>query len=93
MLVYTKQSKFGGNWYTATNSNGESVVCVFQNNALAKLNDYLKNNGNPRCFNISKIKGNRKSKQVEHNGELFNSCKYYITECEIDIPPVIDLEE
>lgn len=93
MLVYAKTSKYGGDWYTATNKAGDSIVCVFQNTAYEKVTNYKTANGNPRCFNITKIKGNKKSKQVERDGELYDNVKYYITDCEVSEPPVIDLDE
>jgi len=77
MRVYVKQSTFKGAtaedvWYSATRSDGCSVVCVFKCPVPTKS----------KAFEIGNIRGGKKEKQVEVKGEVYNNITYFIDSCD-----------
>lgn len=87
MRVYRKKSNFkdskeGDYWYSATRSDGNSVIVKF----VGKTNpDGTKTPiivPDLPAFEIGKVKGQEKSKEVVVKGETYINFTYYITECE-----------
>lgn len=77
LRVYKKKSTFKGAteqdfWYSATRSDGSSVICKFkcdiENDSMA--------------FEISNVVGNFKKKEVEVKGETYINYTYYINSCD-----------
>ena len=76
LTVYKKKSTFKGAgdedfWYSATRSDGSSVICKFK---CAITIDSL-------AFEIYDIVGTAKKKEVEVKGEKYTNYTYYITDC------------
>ena len=76
LTVYKKKSTFKGAgdedfWYSATRSDGSSVICKFK---CAIPIDSL-------AFEIYDIVGTAKKKDVEVKGEKYTNYTYYITDC------------
>ena len=76
LTVYKKKSTFKGAgdedfWYSATRSDGSSVICKFK---CAIPLDSL-------AFEIYDIVGTAKKKDVEVKGERYTNYTYYITDC------------
>lgn len=76
LTVYKKQSTFKGAtdkdfWYSATRSDGSSVICKFKCDIPL---DSL-------AFEIYDIIGSCKKKEVEVKGEKYTNYTYYITDC------------
>lgn len=76
LTVYKKKSTFKGAgdddfWFSATRSDGSSVVCKFK---CAIPLDSL-------AFEIYDIVGTCKKKEVEVKGEKYTNYTYYITGC------------
>ena len=76
LTVYKKKSTFKGAgdedfWYSATRSDGSSVICKFKCSIPL---DSL-------AFEIYDIVGTSKKKDVEVKGERYTNYTYYITDC------------
>ena len=76
LTVYKKKSTFKGAgdedfWYSATRSDGSSVICKFKCTIPI---DSL-------AFEIYDIVGTAKKKEVEVKGEKYTNYTYYITDC------------
>lgn len=76
LTVYKKKSTFKGAgdedfWYSATRSDGSSVICKFK---CTIPMDSL-------AFEIYDIVGTAKKKEVEVKGEKYTNYTYYITDC------------
>lgn len=76
LTVYKKQSTFKGAtdkdfWYSATRSDGASVICKFK----------CEIETDSMAFEISDIVGTMKQKEVEVKGEKYTNYTYYITSC------------
>lgn len=76
LTVYKKKSTFKGAgdedfWYSATRSDGSSVICKFKCSIPL---DSL-------AFEIYDIVGTAKKKEVEVKGEKYTNYTYYITDC------------
>lgn len=77
MRVYKKKSTFKGAtdadyWYSATRSDGNSVICVFKCPVTT----------DSKAFEISDVKGSFKKKEVTVKGETYTNYTYYINECQ-----------
>lgn len=77
MRVYRKRSTFKGAtdtdyWYTATRSDGSSVVCNFK--CEVPLDS--------PAFEISNVKGTVKASERVVNNETYKNYTYYITSCD-----------
>lgn len=77
LRVYKKKSTFKGAtdedfWYSATRSDGSSVICKFKCDIET----------NSMAFEISNIIGNFKKKEVEVKGETYINYTYYINSCD-----------
>ena len=76
LTVYKKKSTFKGAgdedfWYSATRSDGSSVICKFK--CTIPLDSL--------AFEIYDIVGTAKKKEVEVKGEKYTNYTYYITDC------------
>ena len=82
LRVYRKKSTFKGAtdtdfWYSATRSDGNSVICVFKCPIETES----------AAFEISDVVGNLKQKTVISGGETYINYTYYITSCKFhEIP-------
>ena len=82
LRVYKKKSTFKGAtdedfWYSATRSDGNSVICKFKCDIEADSN----------AFEIYDIIGNYKKKEVIVQGETYINYIYYINSCKFrEIP-------
>ena len=77
LRVYKKKSTFKGAtdedfWYSATRSDGSSVICKFKCDIET----------DSMAFEISNIIGNFKKKEVEVKGETYINYTYYINSCD-----------
>lgn len=89
LRVYRKKSTFKGAteedfWYSATRSDGSSVICKFNCDIpeeFVKLG----------AFEISDIVGNAKLKEAVVKGETYKNYTYYIKSCKFNEIPVEDL--
>lgn len=77
MRVYKKKSTFKGAtdtdfWYSATRSDGSSVICVFK--CPIKTDS--------KAFEISNVIGNLKRREVVVKGETYVNYTYYINSCD-----------
>lgn len=77
LRVYKKKSTFKGAteedfWYSATRSDGSSVICKFKCDIPT----------DSMAFEISNIIGNFKKKEVEVKGESYINYTYYINSCD-----------
>lgn len=74
LRVYRKESKFKEQkyWYSATRSDGASVVCIFK---CEVPTDSV-------AFEISNVVGNLKRSEVVKDGETYINYRYYINSCE-----------
>lgn len=77
LRVYKKKSTFKGAadtdfWYSATRSDGNSVICKFKCDILT----------DSMAFEISNIIGNFKKKEVVVQGETYTNYTYYINSCD-----------
>ena len=77
LRVYKKKSTFKGAteedfWFSATRSDGSSVVCKFKCDIPT----------DSMAFEISNIIGNFKKKEVEVKGENYINYTYYINSCD-----------
>lgn len=80
LKVYKKKSTFPGAkdtdfWYSATLSNGNSVICKFKCGIPDDINKLL-------AFEIANVVGTCKKKEVEVKGEKYTNYTYYITSCD-----------
>ena len=78
LRVYRKKSTFKGAtegdfWYSATRSDGCSVICKFKCEVPENIGS---------AFEIYNIVGNMKRKEVNVKGEVYINYTYYINECE-----------
>ena len=76
LRVYRKKSNFkdsrdGEFWYSATRSDGNSIILKFKG---------ITPPDSP-AFEIGEVKGQLKSKEVVVKGETYINFTYYITEC------------
>lgn len=76
LRVYKKKSTFKGAtdedfWYSATRSDGNSVVCKFKCDIET----------DSQAFEIYDIVGSYKKKEVVVRGETYINYTYYITSC------------
>ena len=76
LRVYKKKSTFKGAtdedfWYSATRSDGNSVICKFK---CPIETDSM-------AFEISDIVGNFKKQEVTVKGETYTNFTYYIQSC------------
>ena len=77
LRVYRKKSTFKGAtesdfWYSATRSDGCSVICKFKCQVPENIGS---------AFEIYDIVGNMKRKEVNVKGEVYINYTYYINEC------------
>lgn len=77
LRVYKKKSTFKGAtdtdfWYSATRSDGNSVICKFKCDIPT----------DSMAFEISNIIGNFKKKEVTVQGETYTNYTYYINSCD-----------
>lgn len=77
LRVYKKKSKFKGAtesdfWYSATRSDGHSIICKFKCEIPTES----------MAFEISNIVGNYKKKEVVVQGESYTNYIYYINSCD-----------
>lgn len=77
LRVYRKKSTFKGAgendfWYSATRSDGNSVMCKFKCPITT----------DSAAFEISNIVGTCKQKEVEVKGEKYVNVTYYIDSCD-----------
>lgn len=77
LRVYRHKSTFKGAtesdfWYSATRSDGSSVMCKFKCPVLSESN----------AFEISNIVGTFSHKAVEVKGVIYNNFTYYINSCD-----------
>lgn len=77
LRVYKKKSTFKGStdtdfWYSATRSDGNSVICKFKCDIPT----------DSMAFEISNIIGNFKKKEVIVQGETYTNYTYYINSCD-----------
>lgn len=77
LRVYKKRSTFKGAtesdfWYSATRSDGNSVICKFKCEIPT----------DSMAFEISNIVGNYKKKEVVVQGESYTNYTYYINSCD-----------
>lgn len=77
LRVYKKKSTFKGAtendfWYSATRSDGSSVICKFKCDIPT----------DSMAFEIYNIIGNFKRKEVEVKGEKYVNYTYYINSCD-----------
>lgn len=77
LTVYRKKSTFQNAsdddyWYSATNKDGNSIICKFKNKVPENLGS---------AFIIFNIMGNSKRKEVEVKKETYINFTYYITSC------------
>ena len=77
LRVYKRKSTFKGAtdtdfWYSATRSDGNSVICKFKCQIPT----------DSTAFEISNIVGNFKRKEVTVQGENYINYTYYITSCD-----------
>ena len=77
LRVYKKKSTFKGAtendfWYSATRSDGNSVICKFKCDIPTES----------MAFEISNIIGNFKKKEVIVQGETYVNYTYYINSCD-----------
>ena len=77
LRVYKRKSTFKGAtdtdfWYSATRSDGNSVICKFKCQIPT----------DSTAFEISNIVGNFKRKEVTVHGEDYINYTYYITSCD-----------
>lgn len=89
LRVYKKQSTFKGAtendfWYSATRSNGDSVICKFN----CDIPEDIQKLG---AFEISNIVGNSKMKEVVVKGETYHNYTYYIKSCDFSEIPTESL--
>ena len=76
MKVYKRKSTFKGAtpddyWYSATRSDGNSVICKFKCPIQT----------DSAAFEISDVVGTLKRKEVEVKGEKYVNYTYYINSC------------
>ena len=76
LRVYKKRSTFKGAteqdfWYSATRSDGNSVICKFKCPIKTES----------MAFEISNVCGNFKKKEVVVQGETYTNYTYYINSC------------
>lgn len=77
LRVYRKKSTFKGAtdkdfWYSATRSDGASVICKFKCDIPTESG----------AFEISNIVGNFKKSEVTVKGETYTNYTYYINSCD-----------
>lgn len=89
LRVYRKKSTFKGAtdtdfWYSATRSDGNSVICKFN----CDIPEDFEKLG---AFEISNIVGNAKMKEVVVKGETYKNYTYYIKSCTFSEIPTEDL--
>lgn len=77
LRVYKKKSTFKGAtdtdfWYSATRSDGNSVICKFKCDIPT----------DSMAFEIYNIIGNFKKKEVTVQGETYTNYTYYINSCD-----------
>lgn len=77
LRVYKKRSTFKGAtdtdfWYSATRSDGSSVICKFKCPITT----------DSPAFDISNIVGNFKKKETVVHGETYINYTYYINSCD-----------
>lgn len=77
LRVYKKKSTFKGAtdadfWYSATRSDGNSVICKFKCDIPT----------GSMAFEINNINGNFKKKEVVVQGETYINYTYYINSCD-----------
>lgn len=77
MRVYKKKSTFKGAtdtdfWYSATRSDGNSVICKFKCQVPTDSS----------AFEISNIVGNFKKKETVVQGKTYINYTYYINSCD-----------
>lgn len=77
LRVYKKKSTFKGAtendfWYSATRSDGSSVICKFKCDIPT----------DSMAFEVSNIIGSFKKKEVEVKGESYINYTYYINSCD-----------
>ena len=76
LRVYRKKSTFKGAtdndfWYSATRSDGSSVVVKFKCPIESES----------AAFEISDVVGSMSSKEVKYKGETYVNYTYYVTSC------------
>ena len=79
LRVYKKKSTFKGAketdvWYSATRSDGNSVSIVFKCPITTES----------VAFDITKVVGTLKKKEVIKDGETYTNFTYYVTSCEFN---------
>lgn len=89
LRVYKKKSTFKGAtendfWYSATREDGNSVICKFN----CEVPEEFEKLG---AFEISKIIGNAKMKEVTYKGETYQNYTYYIKSCRFSEIPTESL--
>lgn len=77
MIVYKKKSTFKGAtdtdfWYSATRSDGASVMCKFKCDIPT----------DSMAFEITNVVGNLKKREVVKDGETYINYTYYINSCD-----------
>lgn len=76
--VYAKKSTFKGAkdtdmWYSGTLSSGNSVTLIFKCKVPEEIG---------KAFDITKVVGTAKRKEVVKNNETYINFTYYVTSCE-----------
>ena len=77
LRVYRKKSTFKGAtendfWYSATRSDGASVMCKFKCEIPTESG----------AFEISNVIGNFKKEEVNIKGKVYTNYTYYINSCD-----------